>query len=203
MKQLAISVCIAAAAALTSLPASAATKDTWSQCKGIDGEKAVRACGEIIAGQETPLSKAIALYNRARVHLHRGDFDRAMADLDQSVALSPSSAVPRLQRGITLAWMKAFDRALPEFSTAIDLEPKNAKAYLERGKVRVWLKDFDGAVSDLSKAIALNPKDPAALRARAIAFGHMQDLDRAKADLSRALKLEAKRSGIRILQAGG
>ena len=185
MKHLVISFSIAIAATLMSLPASAATKETWRQCKGIDGEKAVRACGEIIAGQETPLSKAIALYNRARVHLHRGEFDRAMADLDKSIALSPFSAMPRLQRGVTLAWMKAFDRALPEFSTAINLEPKNARAYLERGKVRIWLKDFDGAVSDFSKAIALNPKDPALLRARAIAFG-----------------LEAKRSGVRVLQAG-
>ena len=202
MKHLVISFSIAIAATLMSLPASAATKETWSRCKGIDGEKAVRACGEIIAGQETPLSKAIALYNRARVHLHRGEFDRAMADLDQSIALSPFSSVPRLQRGITFAWMKAFDRALSELSAAIDLEPKNARAYLERGKVRIWLRDFGGAVGDLSRAIALNPKDPAALRVRAIAFGHMQDLDRAKADISRALRLEAKRSGVRVLQAG-
>lgn len=199
MKQLAIVIGIAFAAIVSPLSASAASTDLWGQCKGPDSEAAVRACTAILDSPDSRLAAAQALYNRARAWLDLEQFDRAIADLDQSVALSPRSPAPRLQRGITLAWKKDFMKAAAEFSAVIALAPKSPTGYLERGKVLIWLGQFDHAVNDLTRAIALDPKRPAAYEARAIAYGHLQDLDRAKSDLARVKALQA-RSG-RVLQA--
>ncbi len=109
--------------------------------------------------------------SRALVRRDEGDFDGAIADLNEAIALDDAKAgaysnlsvtrhilSERLQAEGRPAEAKAeLTRALDASDRAVGLEPKGAKLYVNRAVIRRAAGDRDGAIADLEKAILYDP----------------------------------------------
>jgi tetratricopeptide (TPR) repeat protein len=58
----------------------------------------------------------------------QGNYERAIADLNEAIRLDPKSAVAYNNRGSAYAFQGDIDRAIADFSASIRLEPKVAAA---------------------------------------------------------------------------
>ena len=62
-----------------------------------------------------------------------GDFDRAIADYNQALAINPNYALALYNRGIAYYDKRDFDRATRDMNQAIKLNPNFSTAFLDRG----------------------------------------------------------------------
>ncbi|HWE87280.1 MAG TPA: tetratricopeptide repeat protein [Terracidiphilus sp.] len=76
----------------------------------------------------------------------------------QALAVQPSNAAVRTDRGTAYWYMGNADSALKEFDTAIGFESNNPNTLFNRGLVR-WQgkRDGSGALSDWKQLLATNP----------------------------------------------
>ena len=136
---------------------------------------------------------AAALLARGKVRLMKGDIDLAIADLDESLKLAPSSEA-HTYRG--WAWKRKGnkDRALAEFDAAIKLDPKNALAWRVRGATWAGKEDYTQALTHYGESIRLDPTNPDSLHHRALLLSccndaHIRDGKRAVADATKACEV--------------
>ena len=103
--------------------------------------------------------KSQAAESRSGLCCQKGDYERAIADFDQSIRLKPDWAVAYDNRGLAYALKGDYDRAIADFTQAIKLEPDLAVAYLLRGMVYADTGEREKAIADLEKALelGLNP----------------------------------------------
>ncbi len=97
------------------------------------------------------LQPALAL--RADILQELGDFEGALADLDQLTASGGKAALRRARLAVLL---NGFDRAEADYTTALGEMPGNADAYFERAQIRAQLNRPEDAVIDYSKALELD-----------------------------------------------
>jgi len=115
-------------------------------------------------------------------------FDRALADLDRSIALN-DRPYARFMRG--LARCEAGDPAgaLADFDTAILRQPANTQFYRGRSLARAATGDAAGAMSDAEHLVSAAPQWAESFYARAVACSMLgRDRD-AIADLDRAASM--------------
>jgi tetratricopeptide (TPR) repeat protein len=85
-------------------------------------------------------------------------YDRALADFNNSINLEGTNALVIYRRGLTYVAMKKPDLALADFNESLRLDPKGDNCLNERGNIFMNEKrDFKRAIDDYSKAIMLNP----------------------------------------------
>jgi tetratricopeptide (TPR) repeat protein len=85
-----------------------------------------------------------AAYNaRSISYGAKGNYDRAIADYDQVIALDPKLALAFTNRGIAYAAKGDYDRAIADHNEAIRLNPKAAKATGARGESYLRKHDYD------------------------------------------------------------
>src|SRR5262249_3433579 len=87
-------------------------------------------------------SYAIALTNRGQAHQQAGDYDRAIADLDEAIRINPNSATAFNQRGLAHLRAGRSARAVDDFEQALRLDPNHADALRNR---RLGLGDHRAA----------------------------------------------------------
>ena len=63
----------------------------------------------------------------------KGEYDHAIADLDQAIRLKPDFADAYFSRGLAYSDKGDYDRAITDFDQAIRLKPDAAYAYNGRG----------------------------------------------------------------------
>lgn len=121
----------------------------------------------IRSGQLVGEALAITYNNRGVAHGEAGDFDPAIADYSQALALRPGDAttirnlrVAHVRRGEVDFASGAYDAAVADFTAAVELEPDHHLAYLRRGELYAELGLLDLAVEDLERAAVLSPGDP-------------------------------------------
>ena len=119
-----------------------------------------------------------------------GDTIGALADLDESIRLSPATLNPRLQRAEILSRQKKWSEAIEDMNQAIILKPQETDYYLNRAYLRYNNDDFFGAMADYNYALELQPYNSAALFNRALLRYEVRDLDRAAADFKEVLRLD-------------
>jgi lipoprotein NlpI len=160
----------------TSLSADAA-KDAWRKCsKANDAETKLRECS--VAVESGTLSKDIvanALLIRASAYDERGDYDRAIKDLDESVKLNPSASRSIDTRGWEYVRKFDYKQAIRDFDQSIQLDPKNDYAYSNRGIARFLSGDFANAESDFAMSERLAPKALRAYPALKRTLAHLRD----------------------------
>lgn len=120
----------------------------------------------IRSGELVGEALAITYNNRGVAHGEAGNFDPAIADYSQALALRPNDAttirnlrVAYVRRGELEFASGAYDDAVADFSEAIDLEPEHHLAYQRRGEVYTELGLLDRAIADLERAVVLSPGD--------------------------------------------
>ena len=86
---------------------------------------------------------------RGAASASRHDYESALADLNQSCELDPTSAVFFAQRGAIQEALKRPAKALEDFDKALELGPTQVDARFRRAWLRFYAKDRDGAKADL------------------------------------------------------
>jgi lipoprotein NlpI len=123
-----------------------------------------------------------------------GDYDRALADLDQAVKINPKSVRGYTTRADIYSGKGDNDRAIADYDEVIRLDPKNARGYNSRGNAYDVKGDYDRAIADYSEAIRINPKNGSAYLSRAVANLYAGALPKALADVTQVSALSPKSS---------
>ena len=89
------------------------------------------------------------LARRGAASAARREFDRALDDLNQAIALDATSAAHLAQRGLVLEALKRPGEAMADFEKAIALDPGQTDARFARAMLRLGNKDREGAQADL------------------------------------------------------
>ena len=129
-------------------------------------------------------------YNRGIEWAVKSNHDRAIADYDIAIRLSPRNGDAYYNRGGAWGNKGDHDRAIADYDIAIKLNPKDPAAYNGRAFERVAKGDYARAITDYDTAIQLNPKSAGALLARGRARYYSGDYLRAASDLEQSLKLD-------------
>jgi tetratricopeptide (TPR) repeat protein len=187
--------CLAVVAVIVSAGmAFAQSAQRWDWCNGKNDaspDLIVSGCTAVIqSGREDAEDLAIAFYNRGTAFRIKSEFDRAIADYDQSIKLNPKAYDPYVDRGWAYHLKGDFDRAIENYSEAIKLDSENERAFIMRGAAWQRKGDYDRAIHDNDEAIRINPKNANAYMTRGNDYREKLDYERALQDYNSALDLE-------------
>ena len=154
------------------------------------------------------------IYNRGIAYRSRGDLDRSLADLDQSIKLDPKNADAYFERASAYYDKRDYDRAIADLNQAINVKPDYTAAFNVRGMAYNGKGDSDRAIADFDQALRIDPKFAAALSNRGDAYPEEARIrprhrrfrsgDQGQSELRRRLLQPRPRpSGQARLQAGG
>ena len=138
--------------------------DDEADCSKGSGDTVIRGCSRIIKSGRmfgTPISKehlALIYKNRGEAYRKKGLYDRAIADYDKAIKLTPKYAYAYYTRGNAHRNKGDYERAIADYDTAIKLKPKLTIAYNNRGVAYYDKVLYDRAIADYDTAIKLKPK---------------------------------------------
>ncbi len=135
-------------------------------------------------------AQAIEHYNRGLENQEQGQFDLAIEEYAQAIALDPQYADPYNNRGVAYASKGDLDQAIANYDRAIALDPQYADPYNNRGVAYASKGDLDRAIADYDRAIAIDPQYVDPYNNRGNAYVAKGDPDRAIADFDQAIALD-------------
>ncbi|WP_454620436.1 tetratricopeptide repeat protein [Bradyrhizobium cenepequi] len=138
------------------------------------------------------IGKSMELTRSGKAYLLKGDYARAISDLDEAVRLNPKSGYALASRGVAYRMKGDYDRAMADFDKAICLQPKYGYAFVSRGVAYGIKGNNDRAISDFDEAIRLDTKNALALANRGVVYREKGDYTRAISDLDKAIQLDPK-----------
>ncbi|MFB0535167.1 MAG: tetratricopeptide repeat protein [Anaerolineae bacterium] len=137
------------------------------------------------------LDQSTVYFYRGLAYYCKGDYDRAIADYDQTIRLQPNcDACAYNNRGNAYADKGDLDRAIADYDQAIQLQPDLAAAYNNRGTAYGQKGDYDRAIADFDWAIKLQPDLAEAYNNRGLTYRRKGEIDRAIADYDQAIQLQ-------------
>ena len=147
-------------------PALAASKRDWQACAATD-PASIEACTKALNDTKEPAKNRAKGFNvRGLSYFSRYEFDQAIADYSQAIALDPgltaaysNRASAYYDRGQYSGSQEDFNLAIADYSAAIRLNPAEASVYSERGSAYRTSGDNDKALADFNEAIYRDPTD--------------------------------------------
>jgi tetratricopeptide (TPR) repeat protein len=134
-----------------------------------------------------------AIYSwRADAYIHKAEFNKAMADANQSIRLNTNYFAGYLERGIVNRRTGSLDKAISDYDATIRLNPNFARAYYDRAIACALKGDYEQSVRDSTEAIGLNPNDPDFYYNRGVSYQAIGNMDKAIADYNKAIHLAPK-----------
>ncbi|MBE9201537.1 MULTISPECIES: serine/threonine-protein kinase [unclassified Nodularia (in: cyanobacteria)] len=130
------------------------------------------------------------LYQEGLKKYQAGNYEAAIEDFTQVIALDSENALAYNKRGNAYYQLGDYQQAKIDTSKAIELNPQNAGAYYDRGFAFYELGKYKEAISDYTKAIELNPRNAYAYHGRGLALVQMQENKEASEDFSTAIRLQ-------------
>ena len=157
-------------------------------------DRRIDACTALIVSEGWSSEALAPTYNNRGVAWKaQGNLDRALADFDRAIQLSPNYATAYFNRGVAWDAKGDLDHALTDYDRAIQINPKYAAAYNNRGNVWDVKGNLEKALTDYDKAIQIDSNYATAYNnrcwVRAIAG---QDLLQALADCNAALQIDPR-----------
>jgi lipoprotein NlpI len=183
----------AAALLLSATGASAQPKPDADLCSSITGkpDAAIQHCTRAIeSGKYSGEALSRLHFNRAIEWGVKSDHDRAIADYDAAIKLSPNFIDALYNRGSAWAHKGESDRAIADYDAALKLSPKDATTIAARAVEWINKGDYLRAISDYDAAIGLDAKSGNAIFGRARARYYGGEFKPAVEDMERAAKLE-------------
>jgi tetratricopeptide (TPR) repeat protein len=149
----------------------------------VDPAAQEKACSAVIQRGGDKENLAVAYSNRGNSFLRRDQFEKAIQDYGQSIALDPRFANAFRNRGA--AWFNTgqYDKALADYDAAIRLEPNEAGGFADRCSVRVMTGKPQEAKVDCDKAIDLDPQHVEAQAWRTLVHLQLGRIDSAETDI--------------------
>jgi tetratricopeptide (TPR) repeat protein len=134
--------CVLPALLLLATPAAAQSGrfKNIGLCNGggqIAADSVITGCTALIdSGAETPKTLAIVYSNRGNAFIHKGEYDHAIRDYEQSIKNEPEYAKAFNNRGVAYQKKGEHQLAMQDFEQAIKLDPKYAGAFVNRARAR-------------------------------------------------------------------
>ena len=135
------------------------------------------------------IKQITALFERGKIAYSKGDFQQAIRNLTQVIAIYPNFAEAYNNRGLAYKNLKDYSSAIRDYTQAIALNPNYAEAYVNRGIAYTDLRDLSSAYRDYTQAIALNPNLAVAYNNRAVILAVTNDYRNATRDARKACSL--------------
>ena len=168
-------------------------------------EKALALFDIVIEEKTVPntiLADALVCRGEVLGQLSRGEFSKALTDLDQAILLSPDHAYERSIRGDIFRRMGDYDKAIQECTKGIDLLTDRASVrvaaefFLSCGSAHAVKLEYDHALRDFNHALHLHPEYAEAYFRRGDIYGQpsMKKFSQAVSDFNRAIELEPRKS---------
>jgi tetratricopeptide (TPR) repeat protein len=130
-------------------------------------------------------------YNkRGMAYYSRSDYQQAMQDFDQALALDPAYAGAYLLRGMAYSACKEYQQAITDFDQALVLDAGATFAYAHRGIAHLQRKDYEQAIMDFDWTQVLNPQLEGALLLRRLASWELLAYRPGKGEVDQAIKLD-------------
>jgi lipoprotein NlpI len=192
------------AASASAQPGSEHEK-SWASCLNGNPDVAIKACTSIIeANAGKPAELATAFNSRGNAFYAKGQFDKAIEDLNRAIQLKPDYPQALDNRGNALLRKQQYDPAIKDFSEALRIKPDNApgrndltpfdtaSTFNNRGIAYLQTGAFNLAILDFNESVRINPKNADAFYNRGIAYGDNRDYESAVGDFTKALELNPK-----------
>lgn len=145
---------------------------------------------------------AEAYYNRGNCHHLLENYEQAVADFTEVIALTSHDpdklAEAYSNRGASQYGRRYFKEAIADSTKAIELAPQSAEAHFNRGCCHHALGDYDEAIDDFTRIIAIAGKDPTLKKngklsivyyKRGLCHQIQHNYDKGTADYTKAIKL--------------
>lgn len=129
-------------------------------------------------------------YELGRNNYERGEYDKAIENLDKSLELNPEYKWSFNQKGLCYNQMKEYDKAVECFTQAIKINPGIQCFYYNRSISYIEKKQYGPALFDLNKTIQLDPKFYQAYYNIGRVYLKKNDYEKALINLSRCLELK-------------
>lgn len=138
---------------------TAATQADREACIGKNYDTALVVCGELIATlARTDPWLAEAYHNRGRVYSMKGQFDLAIADFTQAIALAPPAPGAVNYRGAVYLDEGNYDLAIADFQTALAAKPNWALPHATLGLAYFMKNDSERGLAEANEAVRLDPQ---------------------------------------------
>ncbi|TPN76745.1 tetratricopeptide repeat protein [Mesorhizobium sp. CU2] len=153
-------------------------------------EQRIAAC-TVIAEDATEASRL-----RIKAYFYRGsarddkqDWDGAIADYGETIALDPKRTSAYFNRGTDWFNKEDYDRAIADFNVVISLEPSASDAYSSRGSAFLRKGKVDAAIIDFQQAIEADSQNGDAHTGLGAAWGNTGEREKAIAEYDKALRI--------------
>ncbi|MFI1357495.1 tetratricopeptide repeat protein [Streptomyces sp. NPDC020898] len=134
--------------------------------------------------------QAVARMLRGRELRKSGEYEKALGEYEQAVALDPELERAYYGRGVTRAEQRDYAAAIADLDRADELAPDTARILFVRGDYHRILGHGEEAIRDLDRAVVLGPDLAGAWASRGVIRHSTGDTGQALADLDRALELD-------------
>lgn len=125
------------------------------ECYGEDNERRIKACSELIGSPGvSPENQSSAYAMRALSFSLKGQYDTAIRDYDQAIAIVPDFAVALNNRA--WAYFKSGRAAmgLEDVEKSLALDPSSPHTYDTRAHIKQWSGQPSAALADYERAMA-------------------------------------------------
>ena len=107
---------------------------------------------------ESVQSDAESHFQLGNAYTAKHDYERAVAEYSQAIALAPTYVNAYIYRGSAYENQGQFDLARQDYEAALKIDPNSAGAYFKRAILFFDTGDEERAIADLNKAIELDPE---------------------------------------------
>lgn len=131
-------------------------------------------------------------YDRGMEWCKRGNYEAALADLNESLRIDSSNYLAHNARGLVLYQLGDYDAALAGFDRALELEPDFALGHYNRGTTLNVLQDYAAALEALNLSLNLDPDYPFAWSERGLAYYGLGEYQSALDNYDQAIELDSE-----------
>jgi tetratricopeptide (TPR) repeat protein len=132
-------------------------------------------------------------YNlRGMAYRYKPDPDKALADFDKAISMTPDNENYFLNRGNVYLDLGQYDLAIADYDRAIRIHPKFGIAYNQRAVAHRRKGDYARAIADYTTSIPFNPRPAIAYANRGEAHRFSNALDLALSDYDAALRIDPR-----------
>jgi tetratricopeptide (TPR) repeat protein len=135
---------------------------------------------------------AMAYYNIGVTMAELGEYQKAIANFDNTIRNYPEYVEAYYNRGYAKAMLRNFHDAIIDLDSAINLNPRYVLALKIRGNVKHELGDFKEAIADYDKALNFDSGNASVYNNRGLVQFKLGNVDGAMKDYSKAIAIDPK-----------